>query len=100
VTQSFSGVFQLLTELFFIQGSANGHWQLSEMLSIDAIESTVSSELRDGFISQGAGHEDNGNLRLSLMKESQSLRSFPTRAGVLGHDDIKRLDAELFGTLR
>jgi hypothetical protein len=70
------------------------------MLSIDTSESTISSWLQDGFTSDGGGHKDKGNLLQSLMKELQSLPSVPIRAGVLSYDDITRLNAEHFGTLR
>src|SRR4029077_1049360 len=41
--QGFSGLFQFGPQFLFVQDSANGHGQLSEMLSFNVIESTVTS---------------------------------------------------------
>jgi hypothetical protein len=46
-----------------------------------------------------AGQEQQGDLPHHAVEESQGLRSLPTRAGVLGNDDIVRLGSELFGAL-
>src|ERR1700687_929763 len=72
---------------------------MSEMLPVDVIESTFSSQLRDGFASECGRHKEQGDLLDRLMEELQSLRSFPTRAGVLGNHNVVGLKAKAFRTL-
>ncbi len=99
MTQGSAHSFQLLAEVLLVERLANSQGQLSEMLPFDAVENTVSGQLRERFTCQPSRHKEKRNLPYSLMKELQTLWASPTRAWELGHHDLIRLGAKLLRAL-
>jgi hypothetical protein len=98
--QGFSGFFQFAAQLPLIQGPADRHGQMSDMLSFNEIERPKSGKLCHGFTARSRGHEQKRDLLHCLMEELQCTRSFPAWAWILGDNHIIRVGAELRCALR
>lgn len=88
VAKSFIDLFEFGTKFLFLEGAANDHGQLRNLLALEVLERAVSGEFGEDLRAWAGRQEDQGALLDSLQKELERLGAFDAGTGIFDDDDV------------
>lgn len=99
MAKSFFRFFQFGAKFLFLQGAANDHGQLGNLMALEILEGAVGGEFGEELRAGARSQEDQSALLGGLQKELQGVGALDAGAGVLDDDDVVGGRTAMAGTM-